>query len=418
MVVSASPARPKERAFCRVPGGKFCPALATERSVNPAGWLFDESLGQAFRETADTLQDAVRPAAGNGAKDLVETPRRNMHRQMKVLVLEPDTLERARLLQVLAKHAAAGEYLLLQAASVSESLALFKTEHPDLILVCAHDIDAIGRELCKAIRAQEGNRHTGIVFIDSRSVDDSTLSVECLEMGADDFLRRDCSPAELMARIKGVLRLKQMTDELRSANHRLRILSMTDELTGLANMRSFSQQFSEKLRKCRKGRAALAVMMIDLDHFKSVNDTTNHLIGSYVISEVGRLIRTRGVFGDGDVAARYGGDEYIIAVEAERAEDARDKAEALRKMIGAHEFAKDGCSIRITSSIGVAWTAKSFDGRAEDIIKAADLMLYRAKNAGRDRVSCMLLKYPVDLENVSRTHLLDEEPPAELPKVR
>jgi diguanylate cyclase (GGDEF)-like protein len=155
-----------------------------------------------------------------------------------------------------------------------------------------------------------------------------------------------------------------------------------------------------------------------LDHFKSVNDTTNHLVGSYVIGESGRLLRQNDIFGEDDVAARYGGDEFIIVCAAETAEEARDKAERVRRDIAAHEYRKDGCVIRITASIGVAWAGRAFDGRAEDIIKAADLMLYRSKNAGRNRVSCMVLKYPVDLEHVSHTHLVEEEQVIDISKMR
>jgi diguanylate cyclase (GGDEF)-like protein len=332
-----------------------------------------------------------------------------MHRQMKILVMEPDAGDRERLVEILTGHSEPGQLVLFATADLDEALDLFDERHPDLILLSTVDVDRIGREICFKVRETEGNRHTGIIFIDSRAADDSTMSVQCLEMGADDFLRKGCTPPELMARVKAVLRLKAMTDELRSANHRLRILSMTDELTGLANMRSFNQRYGEVLRKCRKGHASIAVMMLDLDHFKSVNDTTNHLVGSYVIGEAGRILRQGGIFTESDVAARYGGDEFIVAYEAESAEIARDKAESIRRSIGVHEFKKDGCAIRITSSIGVAWAATGFDGRADDIIKAADLMLYRSKNAGRNRVSCMVLKYPVDLENVSRTHLVEED---------
>lgn len=332
-----------------------------------------------------------------------------MHRQMKVLVLDPDDRERARWLDVLSQHATPGEFQLFAAASALEALVSFTSDHPDLILIGVSDIENVGREVCRRVRETEGQRHTGIIFLDSRSADDSTLSVECLEMGADDFLRNGCTPAELLARVKSVLRLKSMTDELRSANHRLRILSMTDELTGLANMRSFNQQFSELMRLCRRGETALAVMMLDLDHFKAVNDTTNHLIGSFVIAEAGRLIRQKGIFGDGDVAARYGGDEFIVVCPAADVDAVRVKAEKLRQVIEAQSFEKDGCAVRITASIGVAWTSKRFEGRAEDIIKAADLMLYRSKSQGRNCVSCMVLRYPVDLENVSRTHLVEED---------
>lgn len=337
---------------------------------------------------------------------------------MKVLVVEPDDAQRAALARILRDGSADGEFALTEAQGVTDAVAIFQKLHPDLILISCVNIATTGSEICRAVREQENTRHTGIIFIDRRSADDSALSVQCLEMGADDFLRLSCSPQEVMARVRAVLRIKAMTDELRSANHRLRILSFTDELTGLANMRSFNQKFSDAMRHCRKGDLAMGVMMLDLDHFKSVNDTTNHLVGSYVISEVGRGIRQSGIFGDRDVAARYGGDEFIIGAQADDALALKQKAEHLRRLVEGTEFKRDGSTVRITASIGVAWVARGFDGRAEDLIKAADLMLYRSKNLGRNRVSGMHLKYPVDLDHVTRTHLVDEEDAEQLPQPR
>ncbi len=333
---------------------------------------------------------------------------RDTLRRMRVLVVEPDEARRAELVRTLHYHAHAGELEIDGTRSADETLRRFHETHPDLILVSTDDLESGGRDICRTVRELENTRHTGIVFLDSRALGDARLAVECLEMGADDVLRVGVSPAEMMARVRAVLRLKAMTDELRSANHRLSILSFTDELTGLANMRSFNQRFSELVRHCRKGRLGLGVVMLDLDHFKSVNDTTNHLIGSFTISEVGRLIRQANVLGDHDVAARYGGDEFIIGVECEDARGLKAKAEQLRKIIEAASFTRDGCTIRITASFGVACASRGFDGRAEDLIKAADLMLYRSKNLGRNRVSAMHLRYPVDLEKVSFKHLVDD----------
>src|SRR6185369_12540743 len=102
----------------------------------------------------------------------------------------------------------------------------------DLILLSTDALATFGRDIAAAVREEEGLRHTGLIFIDHGSragdSDDDSLSVTCLEMGADDFLRRGASASELMARVRAVLRLKAMTDELRTANHQLRILSMTD----------------------------------------------------------------------------------------------------------------------------------------------------------------------------------------------
>lgn len=328
-----------------------------------------------------------------------------MRRQMRVLIVDPDDQDRQSVARVLAESALPGEFEVVTVSGTSGAMAEFRSAHPDLILISTSDFSGVGREIARAVRESEGLRHTGIIFINHQSRDDSTLSVECLEMGADDFLRHGCTSQELMARVRAVLRLKAMTDELRSANHRLRVLSMTDELTGLANMRSFNQRFGDVLRRARRGDIGVGVMMLDLDRFKSVNDSTNHLIGSFVISEVGRLLRQEGFLSEGDVAARYGGDEFIVACEAASLDEAYQRAETIRRQIAASCFERDGCAIRITSSIGVSWADRKFEGRGEDLIKAADLMLYRSKNLGRNRVSGMVLKYPLDLDHESASRL-------------
>lgn len=320
-------------------------------------------------------------------------------RAMNVLIVGPNDDERRRVLETLNALALPGELELEEASTRERALAVFRDDHSDLILISTAELESFGRELAEAIRAEEGHRHTGLVFIDHGSLADDALSVACLEMGADDFLRHGATASELMARVRGVLRLKAMTDELRSANHQLRILSMTDELTGLANMRSFNQSFSERMSRCRAGETGLAVVMMDLDHFKSVNDTTNHLIGSHVLKEVGALLRDRSLLGPKDVAARYGGDEFIVLCEARTVDEAAQRAEAVRRAIAARVFERDGCRISVTSSLGVAWVKPKFSGRAEDLVKAADLMLYRSKDHGRNRVTAMILSYPADLAN-------------------
>lgn len=302
------------------------------------------------------------------------------------------------MLETLAREAESGELEFFTADTVEQAMAIFRERHPDLLLISTRELDQVGLELAMRVRAAEGTRHTGIVFVDHRPKDDGTLSVECLEMGADDFLRQGATAAEVMARLRAVLRLKAMTDELRTANHRLSVLSLTDELTGLANMRHFNQGFAEAVRRCRKDRVSLGVIMIDLDHFKSVNDTTNHLIGSHMLAEVGRLIRQCSALGKSALAARYGGDEFVIVCDADSEQELVGKAEALRMAIARETFSRDGCQLRITASIGCAFVPKGFRGKAEDIVKVADLMLYKSKNDGRNRVSSRALRYPLDVQ--------------------
>lgn len=325
-------------------------------------------------------------------------PSRVVTRAMNVLVVAPDG-ERREVVRTLTSLGAPGEIVITEADSAARAMEIFRRDHSDLILVTTASLDTTGQEIARLVREEEGHRHTGLIFIDQRPLGDETLSVTCLEMGADDFLRHGASASELMARVRAVLRLKAMTDELRTANHQLRILSMTDELTGLANMRSFNQTFGDAVRRCRRGDTALAVLMMDLDHFKTVNDTANHLVGSHVLREIGRLLREKDLLGPRDVAARYGGDEFIVLCETDDLDQAGACAERIRDAIARRLFERDGCEIRITSSIGVAWVKAGFAGRAEDIVKAADLMLYRSKDQGRDRVSGMVLSYPTNLSS-------------------
>jgi diguanylate cyclase (GGDEF)-like protein len=166
---------------------------------------------------------------------------------------------------------------------------------------------------------------------------------------------------------------------------------MTDDLTGLANMRSFTEHFSEALRRCRKSKVALGVIMLDIDHFKNVNDTTNHLMGSYVLGAVGQILRTRGALASTDFPARYGGDEFIILSEVESQIELEEKADQLRLLIAQEIFERDGDKVMVTASFGAAFVPPGYAGRGDDLIKAADLMLYYSKNHGRNRVSGVTL---------------------------
>lgn len=328
----------------------------------------------------------------------VQSTQQNL-RPNRILIVSADDAERQRLTAIVKGSSHGGEFELLEARSAPESIVVFRNSHPDLIIISAEDMKRIGMDVCRQVRREEGQRHTGVIFVARAALNNEKVGVECLEIGADDFVKAGFSPAEFIARVRGVLRLKAMTDELRSANHKLRQLSLTDELTGLANMRCFNQKYAELMRFCRQGRFAVGVIMLDLDKFKSVNDTTNHLVGSHVISEAGRLIRSSGLFKEHEVAARYGGDEFVIACESATPAELLGVGEAIRRMISNHVFEKDGYKLQITSSVGTAWVDRRFNGRAEDVIKAADLMLYRSKELGRNRVCTMALTYPVDLGN-------------------
>lgn len=278
--------------------------------------------------------------------------------------------------------------------------------HPDLVLINTDIGLQESKEICQFIRGNEGQRHTGVILI---SFDDNVEIEEnlalYLEIGADDVIRPGCSAREIRARTNSVLKLKAMTDELRSANHKLKRLSNTDELTGLNNMRSFNSKYLRALKECKNSKTGIGVIMIDLDHFKLVNDKTNHLMGSHVISEVGKIIATANILATEDCAARFGGDEYVIFTRDADLDAVAEKAETLRKLIQASVFIKDGKSIRITASMGVSWVRPGFiKGNDEDPIKAADMMLYKSKDLGRNLVSKIELTEKINLQDIHPEH--------------
>ena len=132
--------------------------------------------------------------------------RRTIFRKMRLLVVDSDLSHRRAMLETLASEADAGELEFFTADTVDQAMAIYRERHPDLLLISTRELDQVGLELAMRVRAAEGTRHTGIVFVDHRPKDDGTLSVECLEMGADDFLLKPFSGRELVARVEALLR--------------------------------------------------------------------------------------------------------------------------------------------------------------------------------------------------------------------
>jgi len=156
-----------------------------------------------------------------------------------------------------------------------------------------------------------------------------------------------------------------------------------DQLTGLLTKESLYLALGRELTRCLGYDLPLSVLMMDLDHFKSVNDTHGHLMGSHVLAEVGgvidRAVRTA------DVSAVYGGEEFISYLAESDMEGALLAAERVRTAIEAHRFVYDGAEVRITISIGAA-TAPGHGTTIKELVREADRALYRAKGAGRNRV--------------------------------
>lgn len=181
-------------------------------------------------------------------------------------------------------------------------------------------------------------------------------------------------------------KVEARTAELQAANRALEALSATDALTGLANRRRFDEAIAHEWARARRNGQPLAVLLIDLDHFKAYNDRFGHQAGDECLRRIGRVLGER-VRRAGEVAARYGGEEFVVVASNTGADEAAALAESIRAGIEAegieHPAAAGGC---VTASIGIAVLPVDGDEPIEQLVERADQALYRAKSAGRNRV--------------------------------
>jgi diguanylate cyclase (GGDEF)-like protein len=223
------------------------------------------------------------------------------------------------------------------------------------------------------------------------ALDSVESKVEGLGAGADDYITKPINFAELEARVRSMLRIKALQDdlqarerELASANAELRRMAGTDALTGLYNRRRIEERLHEMFDHSVRLHEPLAVVMFDLDHFKSVNDTYGHQVGDLVLRKVGALLRDAAR--EIDRVGRYGGEEFMAILPGTVLDAAVTFAERARQQVEAHAFVCEGVTLRRTLSCGVAaWPHPRIRHRNE-LVKAADEALYVAKALGRNRV--------------------------------
>jgi two-component system chemotaxis response regulator CheY len=238
-----------------------------------------------------------------------------------------------------------------------------------------------GVQLCRSVRAREEvARRLYILFL--TSLDGKEQIVEALSAGADDYLVKPFDPGELTARVRAGLRLVQLQSRLRAANAVLSRLAMTDPLTELANRRAFDDLVAMEAAAFDRHGVPFCIARIDVDRFKSVNDTHGHDIGDLLLSGFARAMRDG--IRDGDVAARIGGDEFALLLRTCTIDDALVTCERVRGQLAGVEVRAADHEASTTVSIGLA---ESQDGVAvSETLARADAALYAAKRQGGDAI--------------------------------
>ena len=239
--------------------------------------------------------------------------------------------------------------------------------------------------MCSSIRSFEETRLTPILAV-VRSGDTRKL-VRALDIGVNDYLTRPVDKNELNARVSTQLRRKHYVDQLRSSFQASLEMAVTDQLTGLYNRRYLASHLSAMFDRAYWTGRALSVMVLDIDHFKAINDTYGHDAGDKVLQGFADVI-TRSVRGI-DLACRYGGEEFLVAMPDTDVSFAEIVAERLREEVEASEFVVNAGrdALKVTVSIGISSTDDGPDSdTAQKLIKRADEALYNAKTGGRNRV--------------------------------
>ncbi|NQT16065.1 MAG: diguanylate cyclase [Planctomycetes bacterium] len=239
-----------------------------------------------------------------------------------------------------------------------------------------------GIELCRRVRQSNSQRYLYMILLTAKENRESLL--QGLNAGADDFLTKPFDPDELEQRLRAGQRIVQLQNELLATQERLRVQATHDPLTGVLNHGAILEVLDcEVERACRNG-LPVSLIMADLDHFKRVNDTHGHQIGDRVLrfaaQTISRSIRCY------DSVGRYGGEEFVVVLPGAKIDEAEAFAERIRAELAGRTIDVEATRLNVTVSLGVATEDPPAASRADSLVYAADMALYRAKSDGRNCV--------------------------------
>jgi len=274
-------------------------------------------------------------------------------------------------------------YEILEASDGNSALALVHEAAPDLILLDVMLPDIDGYEISRRIKGDENLPFIPIILVTAR--DSTQDKVAGLDAGADDYLTKPINFPELEARVRSMLRIKRLQDELELKNRELERLAISDGLTGLFNHRHIHALLAEEFERSARTNDMMSVAMLDLDRFKSVNDTYGHPAGDRVLTELSDILRETAR--DIDKLGRYGGEEFMVLLPETGIEDAAVFVERVRREVSRRAFdvGRDE-PLHMTISAGVASCPHPTIDSVEIMVGLADEALYAAKKGGRDRV--------------------------------
>ena len=293
---------------------------------------------------------------------------------LRILIVD-DCREDRELYRRLIARAFDQDVIVAETETAEAALERVAASEPHCILLDYRLPDGDGLAFLSALRLAHGDGRIPVVMLTGGG--DESVAVQAMKRGAQDYLTKGSVTAESLRRaIHGAMRRVAEDQQLRRS-------ASIDELTGACNRRWLLERLRDEAVRARRHRTPLCVLMLDLDHFKRVNDAYGHRIGDAVLEGVGRVLRT--TLRAGDFAGRYGGEEFCVVLTDTPLPGARVVAERIRRQVSALAVrAPDGSGVGVACGIGVAEADTGRDPM--EAIELADRALYRAKAAGRDRV--------------------------------
>jgi len=295
-------------------------------------------------------------------------------RQQTVLIIDDDPI-----VVDIMETVFDGDLRILTARNGRSGIEMACAENPDLILLDVRMPDMDGYETCRQLKSMAETADIPVIFLTARIETEDEF--KGLELGAIDYIAKPIVPQIVRARIQNHLTLKRQRDQL--AN-----MSMIDGLTGIANRRRFDDHVEQELRRASRNKAPLSLLLMDIDDFKSYNDTYGHAKGDDCLRTVAQEIRNY-LRRPSDLVARYGGEEFAVVLPDTPPEAAAMLAEKIRLGVEAlnipHKAAR--AADHITVSIGASICPPEAPLTKAQLIDAADKQLYASKRAGRNRVT-------------------------------
>ncbi len=331
-----------------------------------------------LKMATDEMRMRVATSRQIGVSDPAEDAINDQGLNGRILVVEDHAPTADRFASALARQQTIGIVADPQDALFRAAEGKF-----DLIIVSLdlQNYDAL--RLVGQIRSLERTRYLPILLV--TDAEQKARLLRGLDLGANDYLLRSSDKNEITARVRTQIRRRRFNERLRDNVQQSMEFAVTDPLTGLYNRRYMESHSGSLVNRAEERNKPLSVLMIDIDHFKAVNDSYGHNVGDEVLREFSDRLRSciRGI----DLACRLGGEEFVVVMPDTDLGVANKVAERIRRRIAGEPFAieRASCSIEVTISVGLAGRTDTGD-TAELLLKRADEALYRAKRSGRNRV--------------------------------